>query len=274
MDININFKPLNEADFSLLQKWLNSSHVKKWWQHDGNVVEKYITYAQGYKLENGEKKLISAFIIYIDDEPIGYIQLYNAYDFIKQLIDLPKSLGMIDFYIGDEKYLGQGLGVKILKAFSYKDFDYVLVDSDINNIVAIKTYEKAGFKKIKELNGEIWMIKENIKVVSFKNSKHYKWNKVCDAWWLKAKGKFTVIEENMPPKASENKHLHQNTEQFFYCLQGELCIEIDGQEYIISSGEGIEVKAGNAHRAFNKSNKNVRFLVVSCPNSHKDRVDV
>lgn len=162
MNININFKPLSEADFPLLQKWLNSPHVKEWWHHDGKIEEKYKTYVQGYKLENGEKKPISAFIIYIDDKPIGYIQLYNAYDFAKQLKDLPKSLGMIDFYIGDEKYLAQGIGSEILKVFDYQDFDYVLVDPDINNIAAIKTYEKSGFSKIKEHDGQIWMMKENI----------------------------------------------------------------------------------------------------------------
>jgi RimJ/RimL family protein N-acetyltransferase len=161
MDININFKPLNEDDFALLKKWLNAPHVKERWQHDGNVEEKYRTYVQGYKLENGVKKPISAFIIYIDDEPVGYIQLYNAYDFAMQLTDLPESLGMIDFYVGDEKYLGQGIGSKILKVFNYQDFDYILVDPDINNIAAIETYKKSGFSKIKEHANEIWMIREN-----------------------------------------------------------------------------------------------------------------
>lgn len=73
------------------------------------------------------------------------------------------TLGAIDFYIGEEEYLRKGIGSEVLKTFDYKKFDYIFVDPDINNIVAIKTYEKAGFKKIKEHldTNEVWMIKEN-----------------------------------------------------------------------------------------------------------------
>ena len=72
---------------------------------------------------------------------------------------MPKSLAAIDFFIGDINYLGQGLGAKILEDFNYQGYSNILVAPDINNIAAIKTYEKAGFKKIKEYSNEIWMLK-------------------------------------------------------------------------------------------------------------------
>ena len=168
--MNINFTALSNSDFSLLLKWLRTPHVKAWWDSDINYTEdllkeKYFSYVDGYKLENGEKKTISAFIIYVDNDPIGYIQIYNAYDFTRRvpLIDLPKSLAAIDFFIGNANYIGKGLGVKILKAFDYRGYKNLLVDPDMYNISAIKTYEKAGFKKIKTHrdSNEIWMLKEN-----------------------------------------------------------------------------------------------------------------
>ena len=164
--MKIKFIALSIFDFPLLYKWLEASHVKQWWDEDiinteEYVEEKYSSYVEGYKLENGKKKPISAFIIYLSDKSIGYIQIYNAYDF-DQIIDLPKSLGAIDFYIGEEDYLKRGIDNKILKAFDYQEFDHIFVDPDKNNIVAIKTYEKASFKKIVEHldTNEVWMIKE------------------------------------------------------------------------------------------------------------------
>ncbi len=156
--MKIKFIALSIFDFPLLYKWLEASHVKQWWDEDIINTEEYV---EGYKLENGKKKPISAFIIYFSDKSIGYIQIYNAYDF-DQIIDLPKSLGAIDFYIGEEDYLKQGIGNEILEAFDYQEFDHIFVDPDKNNIVAIKTYEKASFKKIvKHLDtNEAWMIKE------------------------------------------------------------------------------------------------------------------
>lgn len=167
--MKMDFKPLLISDFPLLYKWLETHHVKQWWDQDivhteSSVKDKYISYIEGYKLENGEKKPISAFIIYLIDKPIGYIQIYNAYDFTRKLklTNLSKSLGAIDFFIGEEEYLAQGIGAEILKAFDYQSFDYILVDPSIDNIAAIKTYEKAGFKKIEEHldTNEVLMIKE------------------------------------------------------------------------------------------------------------------
>lgn len=95
--MKIEFKSLSISDFTLLLKWLRNHHVKQWWDQDithaeKSIEEKYISYTQGYKLEYGERRPISAFIIYLEDKPIGYIQIYNAYDFLKKkpLDGLPK----------------------------------------------------------------------------------------------------------------------------------------------------------------------------------------
>lgn len=160
--MKINFIALTYSDFPLLLKWLGTPHVKAWYDQEITHTEKSITEKYSSYVNNSK---ISSFIIYVEDKPVGYIQTYNAYDFLKgkPLANLPQSLGAIDFYIGEEGYLGQGIGAKILKAFDYKKFDYILVDPDKDNIAAIKTYERCGFKKIKEYldTNEIWMIKEN-----------------------------------------------------------------------------------------------------------------
>lgn len=156
--MKIGFKDLSDTDFSLLFSWLQAPHVKKWWDQEVNytldlVKEKYSSYVKGYKKVDGENKPIHAFIIHSDEHPIGYIQYYNAYDFPRddyKLVTLPKSLAAIDLFVGDKNYLGKGIGQKVLELFLenyvFTEFDYVIVDPESNNLVAISTYKKVGFR--------------------------------------------------------------------------------------------------------------------------------
>lgn len=82
----IQFIPLTQKDFPLLLKWLETGHVKKWWDPEiswtpSAIEAKYTPYTKGYTLINNVKKAIKAFIVYIKEHPIGYIQYYNALDF-------------------------------------------------------------------------------------------------------------------------------------------------------------------------------------------------
>ncbi len=170
----ITFHPLQEAHFPLLLKWLTSPHVKAWWDQDVSwtitlIQEKYGPYVQGYKLEQGSKKPLHAYIICANTHPLGYIQFYNAYDFPREdkipLEGLPKSLAALDIFIGEEEYIGKGFGSESLKQFLKEHidpaFEACFVDPDTANGRAIRTYEKAGFKKINTVNeGRItWMVR-------------------------------------------------------------------------------------------------------------------
>ena len=168
----ITFEPLKESHFSLLLKWLEAPHVKAWWDQDVKwtatlIQEKYADYVNGYKLDNGVAKVISAHIIYADNTPIGYIQIYNAYDFAREepLIDLPARLAAFDVLIGEEAYLKQGIGSQSIAQFLKEhgtSYTHVFADPENSNIAAIRAYEKAGFKKSTKQpgTGEIWMICE------------------------------------------------------------------------------------------------------------------
>ncbi|MGD0465923.1 MAG: GNAT family N-acetyltransferase [Gammaproteobacteria bacterium] len=170
--MNITFKSLQKSHFPLLLKWLKTPHIKAWWDPGLKwtkklIQEKYGNYVYGYKLENNIPKKIHAFIIEIDKQPIGYIQVYDAYDFHRSvpLKNLPKSLAAFDIFIGQKEYLNKGIGSKVIKlfleSFCKSKYKYIFVDPDHNNIAAIKAYEKAGFKKIEEQleeSKEIWML--------------------------------------------------------------------------------------------------------------------
>jgi len=170
----ITFEPLREKHFPLLLKWLETPHVKEWWDNTdivwtiGLVEEKYGTYTQGYKLENGVRKSINGFIIVLNDREVGYIQLYNVYDFFREddlkLDKLPKSLAAIDIFIGDESYLGKGLSFPIMNEFlkTHVDpyYEACFVDPDSANTAAIGAYKKVGFEYLKTTKHDQWLVRK------------------------------------------------------------------------------------------------------------------
>jgi len=183
--MKITFRPLAESHFPLLLKWLETPHVKAWWPVDRNLTivdgdleakwspeliqAKYGDYVKGYKLENGITKTIKAYIICVDNVPIGYIQIYNAYDFVYSvsLDGLPSSLAAFDVLIGEEAYLKQDIGSQAIAQF-FKEYGntytHVFADPENTNLAAIRAYEKVGFKKCTQQPGigEVWMILDRI----------------------------------------------------------------------------------------------------------------
>jgi len=105
-----------------------------------------------------------------------------------------------------------------------------------------------------------------------RSAEHYTWGQKCDGWHLVNTDALSVIEERMPPGTFETKHRHQRSRQFFYVLEGTLAMTIDGADILIMAGEGLEIAPGVEHQAKNTSAADVRFLVVSQPPSHGDRI--
>jgi quercetin dioxygenase-like cupin family protein len=110
--------------------------------------------------------------------------------------------------------------------------------------------------------------------ISVQTAEHYTWGEGCDGWHLVKTDELSVIEERMPPGTAEQRHKHQRSRQFFYVLSGELTMELEGVVHTLGGGAGLEVSPGIVHQAINSSREEVRFLVVSQPRSHGDRLSV
>ena len=109
--------------------------------------------------------------------------------------------------------------------------------------------------------------------VSRDNAEHYRWGVDCDGWHLVKDAQLSVIEEFMPPGAAEIRHHHERSQQFFYILTGEVFMEINGQNTLLPAGSGVRILPGTRHQIRNPSSVPVRFLVISQPPSHGDRID-
>jgi aminoglycoside 6'-N-acetyltransferase len=170
--MKVTFIPLRHTYFDLLLHWLQGGHVKKWWDSDINwtqsvIKEKYETYVDGFKLENNIAKPMHAFIFCVSDKPIGYIQYYNILDFSRDEElppQLPHKAAALDFYIGEVDYLSRGYGSGVLKTICaemiWQEFDACCVDPDIDNYIAIKGYQSAGFDIFHTTTKTIWMVKK------------------------------------------------------------------------------------------------------------------
>lgn len=148
----ISFKPLKTTDFPQLYEWLHRPHVKQWWYPDALPWDQFET----KYLKNLNSNDVHGFIFYLDEKPLGFIQYYDAHKLPDDFgnADPEGTFGM-DLYIADPEYIGKGHGTRILKKFIefiqqrhvVKKF---IIDPHAANIAAIKTYEKVGFKKIRE----------------------------------------------------------------------------------------------------------------------------
>ncbi len=99
----------------------------------------------------------------MDKTPIGWIQMDNPRDF--QLKGLPKYTVGVDLFIGEPTFLHRGLGSQaitlLLQQYVTDPYTHVFVDPKLNNIAAIKCYEKVGFKayRTQTVTHELWMLK-------------------------------------------------------------------------------------------------------------------
>lgn len=113
-----------------------------------------------------------------------------------------------------------------------------------------------------------------ISVVDVHRAERYTWGQQCDGWHLVKTPELSIILEGMPPQSREVPHSHARSRQFFFVLEGELSLEVEGEVVTLRPQQGLEIAPGQVHQAVNLGQVEVRFLVVSQPPSHGDRVPV
>ena len=104
-----------------------------------------------------------------------------------------------------------------------------------------------------------------------RSAPHYVWGDGCDGWQLIDTPGLSVIEERMPPAASEVRHRHGSAAQCFYVLSGTLTLEVEGTAHRVASRQAMTVTLPARHQAHNKGEEDVRFLVISAPPTRGDR---
>ena len=145
--------PLDDHDVPLVEIWLNKEHVKRWYEIPrlGITIDDWML--EIYE-RNRKFKWLTYLIALWQGQPIGLCQYYKSVDSDENFGSLPLegSFG-IDYLIGDETYLGKGLGKRMVrslvdKIFSFPDAQRVTANIDKDNRVSQKTLLSCGFSLV------------------------------------------------------------------------------------------------------------------------------
>lgn len=109
---------------------------------------------------------------------------------------------------------------------------------------------------------------------SIKNAEHYNWGQNCDGWHLLKSDELSVIEERMPFGTAEVLHYHSKTQQVFYVLSGVASFEMNGEQIEVSANESLHIPSKTLHRVSNQQKTDLKFIVISQPKSHGDRIEI
>lgn len=85
----------------------------------------------------------------------------------------------------------------------------------------------------------------------------------CTRWTLLARPTLHVMEEQMAAGTEEIRHLHPNTIQFYYVLDGTAMVEVRSTSVAVEAGQAIEIGVGDPYQIRNETDAGLRFLVIS-----------
>lgn len=154
------FPPLTEADLPLVRRWLLEPHVSRWWADPPRETypDDELDVYRSRILGDSDPTLL--FAIRHQGRPIGFIQSYliggdAAY---ADALALDAPAAGIDLFIGEPDDVGKGHGPKAIRAF-IRDIvfptygvDECVIGPSVKNARAIRAYEKAGFRFLKDVH--------------------------------------------------------------------------------------------------------------------------
>ncbi|MGH7006012.1 MAG: GNAT family N-acetyltransferase [Alphaproteobacteria bacterium] len=136
------FRPLVPADLVMIEAWLRTPEVMRWW---GDPGEQHALISADM-----QDPAMRQWIVETQGRPFAYVQAYAPASWPQpHLADLPAGSQAIDTFIGEPDMLGQGHGSGFLRAFAEmlisEGASLLVIDPDADNHRARSAYMRAGF---------------------------------------------------------------------------------------------------------------------------------
>jgi AacA4 family aminoglycoside N(6')-acetyltransferase len=151
----VTLRPMTEHDLPMLHEWLNRPHIVEWWGGEHPTLDEVrAKYLPRVLAEDN----VTPYIGMLGERPFAYAQSYVAMGSGGGWWEDETDPGVrgIDQSIGEPELLGKGLGTQLVRALG----DMLLADPavtrlqtdpDPRNLRAIRCYEKAGFRRVKNI---------------------------------------------------------------------------------------------------------------------------
>lgn len=155
----IAFRALSVDDLQSVFLWLLRPHVAKWY---ATAPSSFAEVVAKYGPRTLPESPVRAYIVVVDGKDVGYIQSYPLALFPEYAGRLECAAGAagVDLFIGDELFLGWGLGARAIRrfvdevVFEQPGVGVCIAGPAEGNVASIRAFEKAGFRRWKSVANE------------------------------------------------------------------------------------------------------------------------
>ena len=149
---------MREEDFALARRWLLEPHVRRWWHDDPTEHDYPEGTLREWRLAIRGEDPTDMFVIGLAGRPIGMLQAYRVQDYpeyVEEIGEVDEPAVSIDIFIGEADLIGKGHGPALIREFLAAAFErygvsYCVIGPARTNVAAIRAYEKAGFRYLRD----------------------------------------------------------------------------------------------------------------------------
>jgi aminoglycoside 6'-N-acetyltransferase len=149
-DQRVDLRAMTHGDLPALTRWLQASHVQRWWHNDGEPTADRVRATYGPRVDGTTPTRM--WVVEVNGRSIGFVQDYRIRDYpgFALLTPDPDAVG-VDYAIGEPGWAGRGLGARVLWAWMrgarqrFPDATSYFAAPDHANAASLRILDKAGF---------------------------------------------------------------------------------------------------------------------------------
>jgi RimJ/RimL family protein N-acetyltransferase len=144
-------RAMTPGDFPDVSRWVNESHVARWWDDHRSPEQVVDHYGPAVRGEEPTRMWVWE----VNGRSVGFAQDYRIGDHPEYalLSSRPDAVG-VDYAVGEPAFVGRGLGTSLLWVFlrdivgpAYPDVGEIFAAPDHRNAASLRVLAKLGFRQ-------------------------------------------------------------------------------------------------------------------------------